>query len=163
MDVLKSVFYTIRWICLIFCNLQHKYYWPHVVSIYSSSKQTMIGLDYVDTWEWPWMMQSILRVTGTYMVIKILSMHIPFSLNTALSVPPPSFQRFQVQFFLRLLPCPVAVRLPDLHAYRVIWLVQSAWIFKTLLSLAKGAGQTDYGPPWPGPHPSSRELRTEWN
>lgn len=45
------------------------------------------------------MMQSILRVTGTYMVIKILSMHIPFSLNTALSVPPPSSQRFQAHFF----------------------------------------------------------------
>lgn len=34
------------------------------------------------------MMQSILRVASTYMVIKILSMHIPFSLNTALSAPP---------------------------------------------------------------------------
>lgn len=36
----------------------------------------------------PGMMQSILRVASTYMVIKILSMHIPFSLNTALSAPP---------------------------------------------------------------------------
>lgn len=98
--VWKSVFYTIHettiaqifkcWTSgLIFCNLPHKYCWPHLASIYSSSKHTVAGLDYVDTWEWSWMMQSILRVTGTYMVIKILSMHIPFSLNTALSVPPP--------------------------------------------------------------------------
>lgn len=64
------------------------------------------------------MMRSILRVTGTYMVIKILSMDIPFSLNTALSVSPPSFQCFQVHFFLRPLPCPVAVTLAVMHARR---------------------------------------------
>lgn len=34
----------------------------------------------------PWKVQPILRASGTYMVIKIPSMHIPRSLNTALSV-----------------------------------------------------------------------------
>lgn len=68
------------------------------------SKQTVVRLDPVDTWGRPWMMRSILRVTGTYMVIKILSMDIPFSLNTALSGSPPSFQRFQVHFFCALCP-----------------------------------------------------------
>lgn len=172
--VWKSVFYTIHettiaqifkcWTSgLIFCNLPHKYYWPHLASIYSSSKHTVAGLDYVDTWEWSWMMQSILRVTGTYMVIKILSMHIPFSLNTALSVPPPPlppFYAFKFSFFLRLLPCPAAVRRPDMHAYH--WSKVNEFS-KPCCDWPQGRDRRTYGPPRPGPHPSSRELRTEWN
>lgn len=63
------------------------------------SMQTVIRLYPVDTLGSPWMIQSIQRVIGTYMVIKILSMHIPFSLNIALSESPPSSQCFQVHFF----------------------------------------------------------------
>lgn len=112
--------------------------WSH--HCYLFSKQPADSLDPVDTWGRTWMMQSILRVTGTYMVIKILSMHIPLSLNTALSVPPPSSQLFQVQFFLLLLPCPVAVTPPLGHAFSIPWLAQSGRIIKSSAAIGRRGG-----------------------
>lgn len=62
------------------------------------------------------MMQSILRVTGTYMVIKILSIHYAHTSvinHSFICLPPPSSKLFQVQLFV-LLSGPAAAGAPPL-------------------------------------------------
>lgn len=69
-------------------------------------------------------------------------MHIPFSLNTALSVPPPSPRLFQVKFFSGHYALPSG---RHTASYARLWrdmIGPNAWIIKARLSLAKGAGRT---------------------
>lgn len=94
---------------------------------------------------------------ATYMVIKILSMHIPHSLNTTLAVPscPPS-----TSFKFRV--CPAHWRASS--AFTVTWLVQSVQMINWALWLVDSGVEADRNPPFLGPHPGSGwRLLTEWN
>lgn len=106
-------------------------------------------------------MQFILRVTGTYMVIKILSMHIPLSLNTALSVTslvsPPSSQRFQVQFFVLCPAYSLSPLRPVLPLEEADWTKVSR-INKGRRPLARGRICDSWVPPHLEPHPRLRRA-----
>lgn len=81
------------------------------------------------------------------MVKKILSLHIPLSLNTALSSHPPTISS---SYF-----CPLARRFPQIHAPRTIWLACSAGTVENIVSEWL-KGQTHIiASALSGPHPES--------
>lgn len=95
------------------------------------------------------------------MVIKILSMHIPLSLNTALSVTslvsPPSSQRFQVQFFVLCPAYSLSPLRPVLPLEEADWTKVSR-INKGRRPLARGRICDSWVPPHPEPHPRLRRA-----